>query len=308
MSEALARGVPARIGIAALNLLAPGLGLLRVQRLRAAILFLLAPAATIALVLLIYVLSPVLDFRRWAALMAVCLVAILVIYLAPIVMSWRASRGTAVAGPWWSRWYGLLAAFVLVTAVNWPLAELARSHYRSFYLPAESMTPTLAIGDRLVARMRAPATLRRGTIILLRVGNYDYIKRIAALPGDRIAMREGIVILNGRPVPQTPLGEDRVAPTMFGATARRLAEQFPGEARPHQVYDLGYSPFDDMDEVVVAPGHVFVLGDNRDQSADSRVPRAAMGIEQAPVGDIEGVAQFIYWSADRSRIGTRLDD
>jgi signal peptidase I len=302
------RGIPARIGIAALNLLAPGLGLLRVQRLRPAILFLLAPAATMGFVLLVYALSPVLDFRGWAALMAVCLAAILVIYLGPIAMSWRASRGAAVAGPWWSRWYGLSAAFVLITAVNWPLPDLARSQYKTFYLPAESMTPTLARGDKLVARMRAPAPLRRGVIILLRVGNYDYVKRIAALAGDRIAMREGVVVLNGRPVPQRLVREERVQPGMFGSIARRLTEQFPGEARPHQIYDLGSSMFDDMDEVTVAPGHVFVLGDNRDQSADSRVPRADMGVDQLPVGDIEGVARFIYWSADRSRIGARLDD
>jgi signal peptidase I len=307
MSETI-RGIPARIGIAALNLLAPGLGLLRVQRLRIAILFLLAPAGTIALVLLVYALSPVLDFRRWAAIVAVCMIAILVIYLAPVVMSWRASRGAAVAGPWWSRWYGLLAAFVLITAVNWPLADLARSHYQTFYLPAESMAPTLALGDKLVARMRAPAQLRRGTIILLRVGRYTYIKRIAALAGDRIAMRGGVVILNGRPVLQRAIGEEQVRPSPFGTTARRLAERFPGETHPHQIYDLGYSPFDDTAEVTVAPGHVFVLGDNRDQSADSRVSRAEMGVEQVPVGDIVGVPQFIYWSADRSRIGTRLDD
>lgn len=307
MSDA-ARGAPARIGIAALNLLAPGLGLLRVRRLRAAILFLLAPAATIAVLLIVYAVTPVLGFRLWAALMVFFLTGLLIVYITPIAMSWRASRGPPAPGPWWSRWYGIALALVLVCTLNWLLADLARSYYRSFYLPAESMTPTLALGDKLVARMQPPAPLRRGAIILLRVGRSTYIKRIAALPGDRIAMREGIVILNGRPVPQTPLGEESVAPTMFGTTARRLAEQFPGEARPHQIYDLGYSQFDDMDEMVVAPGHVFVLGDNRDQSADSRVPRTLMGVEQLPVGDIEGAAQFIYWSADRSRIGTRLDD
>lgn len=303
-----ARGVPARIGIAALNLLAPGLGLLRVQRLRPAIFFLLAPAALIAIVLLVFTVSPAIDFRGWAALMALCLIALLPIYLAPAVMSWRASRGPAAAGPWWSRWYGILAAFALITAMNWPLPDLARSYYKTFYLPSEGMAPTLALGDRLVARMRTPGQLRRGAIILFRVGPYIYTKRIAALAGDRIAMRGGIVVLNGRPVPQRPIGEEQVPPTAFGTTARRLTEQFPGEARPHQIYDLGTSQFDDMAEVTVAAGHIFVLGDNRDNSADSRVPRDEMGVEQVPLGDVEGVARFIYWSGDRARIGARLDD
>jgi signal peptidase I len=302
------RGVPARIGIAALNLLAPGLGLLRVQRPRAALVFLLAPAVAIGVLLLAYGAVPRLGFRLWVGLMVFLLTAILLIYGGSVVMSCRWSRGPAIAGPWWSRWYGLVAALVFVTALNWPLSELARGEYRNFYLPAESMTPTLALGDRLVAQMRVPDRLGRGTIILLRVGSSIYVKRIAALPGDRIEMRDGVVILNGRPVPQNPLGEDRVAANSFGGTARRLAEQFPGEASPHRIYDLGHSPVDDMPEVAVGPGHVFVLGDNRDQSADSRVSRVEMGVEQVPVGDIVGVARFIYWSADRSRIGIRLDD
>jgi signal peptidase I len=256
---------------------------------------------------LIYAALPTLGFRTWAALVLSFMVALLILYFGSIALSWRASRLVQPPGPWWSRWYGIVAVLAVEMAVGWAIPD-ATLGYKSFYLPAESMTPTLAVNDRLVARMRVPAQLRRGTIVLLRVGHSIYIKRIAALAGDRIAMRAGVVILNGRPVPQRLLGQDQVPPSIFGTAARRLAEQFPGETQPHQIYDLGYSPFDDMAEVTVAPGHVFVLGDNRDQSADSRVPRDEMGIEQAPVGDIAGVAQFIFWSGDRSRIGTRLDD
>jgi signal peptidase I len=304
------RGAAARIGIAALNLLAPGLGLMRVQRLRAALAFLLAPFAILVAVLLVYAATPVLAFRAWVALVAVSLLALLMLYAGSIALSWRASRGPAAAGPWWSRWHGLVAALALVMALNWPASELVRGFYRAFYLPAESMMPTLALGDRLVARMRPPPQLRRGAIVLVRAGRAFYIKRLAALAGDRIAMRDGIVVLNGRPVPQRYLRSERLESPGMGmpAEARRLAEQFPGEAAAHEIYDTGPFPHDDMAEQVVAPGHIFVLGDHRDRSADSRVPRADMGLEQVPVGDVAGVAQFIYWSADRRRVGTRLGD
>lgn len=298
------RGLAARIGIAALNLLAPGLGLLRVQRLRAALSFLLAPAATISIVTVVYAVAPVLGFRLWAALMALLLTAVLITYIMPIVMSWRASRAPAAAGPWWSRWYGLLAALVLVIGLNWPLSNFARSHYRNFYLPSESMEPTLALGDKFVAHMRRPAQLHRGDIVLVNArGGSIYVKRVAGLPGDRIAVQGGIVILNGRPVPQRPIREERIAGRTGETSARRLAEQFPGEASPHAIYDTGVSPGDDFAEQRVAPGRLFLLGDNRDHAADSRFSRAEWGLEQVPLADVRGVPLFFYWTTGGHRMG-----
>jgi signal peptidase I len=307
MSEASRRRIPARLGIAALNLLAPGLGLLRVQRLRAAILFLLAPAAIMATVILFYGVAPRLGFRLWLGLVVLCLAAVLVVYIAAISMSWRASRGEVVPGPWWSRWYGILAALVAITAVNWPLPDVARGHYRSFYLPAEGMAPTLMLGDKFIADMHRPAQLHRGDIVLVNARNGSiYVKRVAGLPGDRIAVQDGIVFLEGRPVPQRLIGEERVAGSMGEGSARRLAEQFPGEASPHEIYDSGPSPGDDFAEQRVAPGHLFLLGDNRDHSADSRFSRAEWGLEQVPTADVRGVPLFFYWTAGSHRIGDSI--
>jgi signal peptidase I len=290
-----ARGLPARIGIAALNLLTPGLGLLRVQRPRAAIAFLFAPVLLLGFVTCVYAFAPTLNFRAWAVLVGILLVALLLIYIGSIAMSWRASRIAAAAGPWWSRWYGIAGVFFVFVAIGPFLSVPALGYYRTFYTPAEAMAPTLLANDRLLASMRGAGDLGRGDIILFDVGQSIYVKRVAALPGDRIAMIDGVVILNGRPVAQRYLRTDHIQPGWQGSRARRLAERFPGEATPHEIYDTGYSQGDDMEERLVAPGHVFVLGDNRDMSADSRFSREEMGVEQLPVRDIRGRALFYLW-------------
>jgi signal peptidase I len=157
------------------------------------------------------------------------------------------------------------------------------------------MEPTLLKNDRLLAVMRPPNPLKRGTIILFRNGEATYTKRIAALPGDTIALVDGRVLLNGSPVPEQAVGT-RVIQSFAGPTrATRLREHFPGEDGDHFIYDSGPSPEDNFGPQVVAPGHVFVLGDNRDDSADSRVPRAEMGVEQLPISDITGTPIIYTW-------------
>lgn len=198
------------------------------------------------------------------------------------------------------------AALVLAGLLAVPLGAVALGFFKVFYIPAEAMMPTLLVNDRLLASMQGPGALRRGDIILLRVGNSIYVKRVAALPGDRIEMVGGVVILNGRPVAQRFVRTDTVEPGTYGDQARRFAEQFPGEPVPHEIYDMGSSVGDDMAEERVAPDHVFVLGDNRDRSADSRFSREEMGVEQLPVADIRGRALFYLWGPS-GRMGDRLN-
>lgn len=201
---------------------------------------------------------------------------------------------------------GIAAAIVVAAALLVPLVALGSGSFRIFYMPAESMAPTLLVNDRLLASMGRPAELRRGDIVLLDVGGSLYIQRVAALPGDRIEMIDGIVFINGRAVAQRLVRRERVAGPLGEVDARRLAEQFPGEAAPHEIYDDSDTIFDDMAQQRVAEGHVFVLGDNRDHSADSRVPREEMGVEQLPVGDIRGRAVAYLWGPS-GRFGERLD-
>jgi signal peptidase I len=299
-----ARRAAARIGIAALNLVAPGLGLLRVQAGRAAALFLIAPLAPLALVIIAYLILPTLTFASWATVLGLALAALLAVYVIAIVRSWRLSARLLPPGPWWSRWYGMTAILLVLWTLTALLPDFTQSTYKSFYIPSESMLPTFEVGDKVVARMSPPAALSRGDLILADNGSGSiYLKRVAGLPGDRIGVIDGIVTLNGRPVAQRLVGQDRVRPDMYGNIVRRLAEQFPGEASPHEIYDAGDSSGDHFDEVTVAPGHVFLLGDNRDHSADSRFSHEEQGLEQVALSDVRGTPLFFYWTRGTHRIG-----
>lgn len=190
--------------------------------------------------------------------------------------------------------WGLAIAIAGVIAIPMVVlvAAFMSGYLRNFYLPSEAMAPTLEKGDRFVAVMGGGGDLKRGDIVLVAVGKSTYVKRVAALAGDTIGLTDGNVILNGRTVPQRFVKEE-LRPEVPGAPpARRLAERFPGETASHEILDMGSSDVDTYPERRVPPGFVFVLGDNRDRSADSRVPRAAMGVELLPVGDVKGRPLF----------------
>ncbi len=147
----------------------------------------------------------------------------------------------------------------------------------------------------------------------------DYIKRVVGLPGDTVEMRNGRLILNGEPVkrrvlPPAMVPVDANAPCgiefagfmtqgrdgKFYCRLPVVRETLPNGAT-YDTLDVGASPGDDFAPVRVAPGHVFLMGDNRDRSADSRFGLAEQGLGGAvPWENIGGRAEFITFSLDGS--------
>ncbi len=128
----------------------------------------------------------------------------------------------------------------------------------------------------------------------------DYIKRLIGLPGDRIQMKGGQVWLNGQPVPRQELALPNET-TPLGGPVHRFREVLPG-GKTYVTNDYGPGgDVDDTDVYVVPPHHYFMMGDNRDNSQDSRFPES-YGVGYVPEENLVGKAQIILlsWNPDAS--------
>ncbi len=206
----------------------------------------------------------------------------------------------------WRRRFVNLLLFAVLAASSWAVISF-RMSWKLYSLPSQSMMPTLQKGDRFIADKRLEAPLQRGDVVVFHVGgaaDTNYVKRIAGLPGDRIAMRGGIVFINGTAAPQTPSDPLNYTDDIDGAVEGKTAtEQFPGEATAHTVIDLERSVYDEVKEQTIPADHYFMLGDNRDRSADSRVPVRESGSGLVSRADIMARAYKIFWSDDPARRG-----
>jgi signal peptidase I len=196
-------------------------------------------------------------------------------------------------------------AIVLAPVVlygSWVIAS-----HKAYYIPSEAMMPTLMKWDRIIVDM-ADRTPRRGEVIIFRApGGADYIKRVAALGGDTVEMRDGVPVINGMAADQRPAGTMKLESPFGPAVARRLSERLPGENGRHFILDDGTTEVDTMAAATVPVGSIFMLGDNRDHSADSRVPIEDEGVGFVPLLAVRGRVLFIHYSPDHSRIGTRIN-
>ena len=160
---------------------------------------------------------------------------------------------------------------------------------------------------------------KRGDVVVFRhpSEDADLIKRVIGLPGDTVEMRRGELILNGRPVPRQPLAPYKLrlsantpckvvppaTPAVVEASGRVFCvypayrETLPG-GPTYTVLDQAATQADDFEPVKVPSGHVFLMGDNRDDSLDSRYPAAEGGIATVPIENLIGRAAFTFWSTD----------
>ncbi len=192
-----------------------------------------------------------------------------------------------------------------------------------YYVPSGSMEPTLKIGDELLAtkynygysaaslplfihlpaRGRVLGTLpRRGDVVVFRAPADEsqiWVKRVIGLPGDRIAIRDGRVWINGAAVglKADGLGRDE---SEDGARQRlpQFLETLPG-GRQHLIFQESTDgPLDNMPMITVPRGRLFVMGDNRDNSDDSRVPTNLGGVGLLPIGNLVGRVDVVLGSWD----------
>ncbi|ACI98899.1 signal peptidase I [Rhodospirillum centenum] len=192
--------------------------------------------------------------------------------------------------------------------------------YEPFNIPSGSMIPTLLVGDYVFVSKFSYGYSRhtvafgqplfdgrllgglpeRGDVAVFKLprdGKTDYIKRIIGLPGDRIQVIGGVLHINGEPVKRERI-QDRVVGEVMGTAIAvpQYIETLPNGRQHLIIEQLGDAGgLDDTPVYVVPPGNVFAMGDNRDNSTDSRVLNQVGFI---PVENLVGRAEFIFFSLE----------
>lgn len=259
---------------------------------------------------------------RWfeIALVALTLVSGLVWLLDTLVLARRRAAGASLLTDEDEPWYvDYSKAFFPVLLVVLVLRSFLAEPFR---IPSNSMMPTLLTGDFILVNkfsygLRLPITNTkvvpigapaRGDVVVFRPPHHpdqDWIKRIVGLPGDRIAYRDNTVFVNGEAMQYTPIGTYQGhgrGSEMTGAA--ELSENLEG--REHRVLERTALPFRDPGdgEWEVPTGHYFVMGDNRDNSEDSRYWQSHF----LPEENLRGKAFLIWMSWDGGVQWSRIGD
>ncbi len=211
--------------------------------------------------------------------------------------------------------------------------------YQPFNIPSESMYPALKVGDYLFVsklsygygkysfdftfgvfgqkwisccpvefpgRVVLPDSPQRGDVAVFKLPTnteVDYIKRVIGLPGDRIQMKFGVLYINGAAIPKVPVEDyiDREAQGVGGGRPiQQYQETLPNGVKYLVLDEVPNGSVDNTVEYVVPEGHYFMMGDNRDNSQDSRFQDE---VGYVPIENYVGRADIIFFSISR---GTTL--
>jgi len=264
---------------AALSLVAPGLGQLYNGQILKGIIFLLAFLLIPTILFLVGLPS---QFLGLAAIFIIVF-CIWVFIIAEAFVA--AKRKKEVVLRAYNKWYLYLLIILLVNGTYFIPRDSTANFtskvlgFRVYKIPAGSMEPTLLVGDYLVTNSKyfKKAEPQRGDLAILqnpKDPSKDFIKRVIALEGEKIEVKNKQVYIN-----------DEVLPESYAV---------------HNDVNSDMAIRDNFGPEVVPPNHCFVLGDNRDNSMDSR------WWGSIPLGNIKGKPLYIYWAKDKSRIGKKL--
>jgi len=237
------------------------------------------------------------DTAWMVATVVATLLAMLAIFIYAVIDAGLTAR--AIGNNYQVKEYNCWPIYLLfiVISISYPtnLAATIRQDVVQLYkIASESMAPNLIRGDKVVLNkaIYKIAPLKRGDAVIFVFPDdrrKDFLKRVVALPGDTIEIRENILLINDRPLPQNPAPQSESTRFQPVANHRVMTEE-NGTARYSIIVDA-QQPYN-MSKITIPHGHCFVMGDNRSNSVDSRRFGAI------PLGDIKGRLDFIYWPAE----------